>query len=67
MRYASDQYLDFLFIFYRSCVTSRNFRDMNDIKLECVSEEKDLEVISEDLKCEKQCSQAVRKATECWK
>ena len=55
MRYASDRYLDSLFIFYRSCVTSRNFRVMNDIKLECVSEEKELGVISEDLKCEKQC------------
>ena len=31
--------------------------------LECVSEEKDLGVIiSEDLKCEKQCSEAVKKA-----
>jgi len=36
---------------------------MNDVKLECVSEEKDLGVIiSEDLKCEKQCSEAVKKA-----
>ena len=38
---------------------------MNDVKLECVSEEKDLGVtciISEDLKCEKQCSEAVEKA-----
>ena len=37
--------------------------DMNDVKLECVSYEKDLGVIiSEDLKWEKQCSKAVRKA-----
>ena len=37
--------------------------DMNDVKLECVSDEKDLGVIiSEDLKWEKQCSEAVRKA-----
>jgi len=37
--------------------------DMNDVKLECVSEEKDLGVIiNEDLKCEKQCSEAARKA-----
>ena len=37
--------------------------DMNDVQLECVSEEKDLGVIiSEDLKCEKQCSEAVKKA-----
>jgi len=38
---------------------------MNDVKLECVSEDKDLEVIiSEDLKCEKQrCEgEAVKKA-----
>ena len=36
---------------------------MNDVKLECVSEENDLGVmISEDLKCEKQCSEAVKKA-----
>jgi len=36
---------------------------MNDVKMECVSEEKDLGVIiSEDLKCEKQCSEAVKKA-----
>jgi len=36
---------------------------MNDIKLEYVSEEKDLAVIiSEDLKYEKQCSEAARKA-----
>ena len=36
---------------------------MNDVKLECVSEGKDLGVIiSEDLKCEKQCSEAVKKA-----
>ena len=36
---------------------------MNDIDLECVSDEKDLGVIiSEDLKWEKQCSEAVRKA-----
>jgi len=40
---------------------------MNDVKLECVSEEKDLGVIiREDLKCEKHCSEAVRKQTECW-
>jgi len=33
---------------------------MNDVKLECVSEEKDLGVIvSDDLKSEKQCSVAV--------
>ena len=37
--------------------------DMNDVKLECVSYEKDLGVIiSEDVKWEKQCSEAVRKA-----
>jgi len=37
--------------------------DMNDVQLECVSEEKDLGVIiSEDLKCEKQCSEAVKEA-----
>ena len=37
--------------------------DVNDVQLECVSEEKDLGVIiSEDLKWEKQCSEAVRKA-----
>jgi len=36
---------------------------MNDVKLECVSEEKDLGVIvSDDLKSEKQCSAAVMKA-----
>jgi len=36
---------------------------MNDIKLECVSEEKGFGVIiREDLKCEKQCSKAVKKA-----
>ena len=36
---------------------------MNDVKLECVSEEKDLGVIiSKDLKCEKECSEAVKKA-----
>ena len=36
---------------------------INDVKLECVSEEKDLGVIiSEDLKCEKQCCEAVKKA-----
>ena len=36
---------------------------MNDVRLECVSDEKDLGVIvSEDLKWEKQCSEAVRKA-----
>ena len=37
--------------------------DMNDVKLECVSDEKDLGVIiSEDLKWDKQCSEAVMKA-----
>jgi len=37
--------------------------DMNDVKLECISQEKDLGVIiSEDLKCQKQCSEAARKA-----
>jgi len=37
--------------------------DMNDVQLECVSEEKDLGVIiSGDLKWEKQCSEAVKKA-----
>ena len=37
--------------------------DVNDVQLECVSEEKDLGVIiSEDLKWQKQCSEAVRKA-----
>ena len=37
--------------------------DMNGIQLECVSEEKDLGVIiSEDLKWDKQCSEAVKKA-----
>ena len=37
--------------------------DMNDVKLECVLDEKDLSVIiSEDLKWEKQCSEAARKA-----
>ena len=37
------------------------------MKLECVSEEKDLGVIiSEELKCEKQCSEAVKKANRCW-
>jgi len=37
--------------------------DMNNVKLECVSEGKGLGVIiSEDLKCEKQCSEAARKA-----
>ena len=37
--------------------------DMNDVQLECVSEEKDLGVIiTGDLKWEKQCSEAVRKA-----
>jgi len=36
---------------------------MNDVKLECVSEEKDLGVIvSDDLKSKKQCSEAVMKA-----
>ena len=36
---------------------------MNDVKPQCVSEEKDLGVIiSEDLKCEKQCGEAVKKA-----
>ena len=36
---------------------------MNDVKLECVSHENDLGVIiSEHLKCEKQCSEAARKA-----
>ena len=36
---------------------------MDDVNLECVTEEKDLGVIiSEDLKCEKQCSEAVKKA-----
>jgi len=36
---------------------------MNDVQLECVSEEKHLGVIiSEDLKWEKQCSEAVKKA-----
>jgi len=35
---------------------------MNDVQLECVSEEKDLGVIiSEDLKWDKQCSEAVKK------
>ena len=37
--------------------------DVNDVQLECVSEEKDLGVIiSEDLKWQKQCSEAVNKA-----
>jgi len=37
--------------------------DMNDVQLECVSEEEDLGVIiSGDLKWEKQCSEAVKKA-----
>jgi len=37
--------------------------DMNDVQLECVSEEKDLGVIiTGDLKWEKQCSEAVNKA-----
>ena len=37
--------------------------DVNDVQLECVSEEKYLGVIiSEDLKWQKQCSEAVRKA-----
>jgi len=36
---------------------------MNNVRLECVSEEKDLGVVTrEDLKCEKQCSEAVKKA-----
>jgi len=36
---------------------------VNDVQLECVSEEKYLGVIiSEDLKWQKQCSEAVRKA-----
>ena len=36
---------------------------MNDVQLECVSEEKDLGVfISDDLKWKKQCSEAARKA-----
>jgi len=36
---------------------------MNDVKLECISEEKDLGVlISDDLQNEKQCSAAVMKA-----
>jgi len=36
---------------------------MNDVQLECVSGEKDLGVIiSVDLKWEKQCSEAVKKA-----
>jgi len=36
---------------------------VNDVQLECVSEEKDLGVIiSEDLKWQKQCSEAVWKA-----
>ena len=35
---------------------------MNDVQLECVSDEKDLGVIiSEDLQCEKQRSEAVKK------
>jgi len=37
--------------------------DMNDVQLECVSEEKDFGVIiSGDLKWQKQCSDAVKKA-----
>ena len=37
--------------------------DINDIQLECVSDEKDLGIIvSEDLKWDKQCSEAVKKA-----
>jgi len=40
-----------------------NNYDVNDVQLECVSEEKDLGVIiNEDLKWQKQCSEAVRKA-----
>jgi len=36
---------------------------VNDVQLECVSEEKDLNVIiSKDLKWQKQCSEAVKKA-----
>jgi len=36
---------------------------MNDVKLECVSHEKDLGVIvSDDLKSGKQCGEAVKKA-----
>jgi len=36
---------------------------MNDVKLECVADEKDLGVIvSDDLKSGKQCSEAVKKA-----
>jgi len=39
--------------------------DMNDVQLECVPEEKDLGVIiSKDLKWEKQCSEAVKKANK---
>ena len=39
--------------------------DMNNVQLECVSEEKDLGVIiSEDLKWDKQCSEAVKKANK---
>ena len=40
--------------------------DINDIQLmECVSDEKDLGIIvSEDLKWDKQCSEAVKKANE---
>ena len=41
--------------------------DINDVQLECVLEEKDLGVIiTGDLKWEKQCSEAVEKAIECW-
>jgi len=41
--------------------------DMNGVQLERVSEEKDLGVIiSEDLKWEKQCSEAVMKANRMW-
>jgi len=37
--------------------------DINDIQLECVSDEKDLGIIvSEDLKWDKQCSEVVKKA-----
>jgi len=36
---------------------------MNDVKLECVSDEKDLGIIvSDDLKSVKQCSEAAKKA-----
>ena len=40
---------------------------MDDVNLECVTEEKDLGVIiSEDLKCEKQVARLWRKQIECW-